>query len=69
MTYDHTREITRKTSKIFIEINIDRYRRTNNRQEIFGVLAEFNVVMVAFNEVLVASDDALAESDGKNSDV
>ena len=62
-----TREITRNTSKILIERNLDRNHRTKDRQDIFGMLIVSNVVIAASNNVMESSDDVLAASDGKNS--
>ena len=59
------REISHKTPKILIEINLDRYCRMKYRREICGVLTSSNVVIEASDDVLEASDDVLAASDGK----
>ena len=58
-----TRDITRKTPNILIEININKYNRTKDRHDIFGVIAESNIVVAASYEVLTASDDVLASLD------
>ena len=60
------REISHKTPKILIEINLDRDCRTKDKREIYGVLAASNVVMAAPNNVLAAYDYVLAASDEKN---
>ena len=50
-----TYKITRKTPNTLIERNIDRDRRTKDRQDIFWVLRACNVVMETSNDVLAAS--------------
>ena len=52
----------RKIPNILIEINIDRYRRTKDRRDIFGVMPASNDVMEASDDVLAASDDVLVAS-------
>ena len=57
------RDITCKTPNIFIERNINRYRRTKDIHDIYGVMSASNVVMAASDDVLAVSDDVMASLD------